>query len=442
MSDQRRTYIRKRSFTIVGAGPQGPAGVMSGPVLHALTGKTTPVDADEVVISDSAASWVAKKLTFANFKAWVLSFLGNSATKAVGTTAGTVAAGDHGHTGVYAARREIKTSAFTAAVYGRYEANFTGPVADPASAALNESYEVLVTGGVVTIGSTAYAPGQMPITRVCTNATGPVFTTLLTQFTDALRLDAGLSTSGVFTFSTGTTFGAYGTGVAALHRTALELGSAALSATTDFAASAKFIAGAGALTGPAAPLTIGTAAASAVGDFAAASHTQAVASISDSGAAGRALVQADTPAAADAVTERYLSALASPATSSSLTYASTGASIALGVGTWKVVVQCFYTNAASSSTQFRLNAGANWSETDTNKIGTGIVNTTLGAPTFATGGTALLAVTSAVAQGTVSAWVVVKLTGSATLTLEFANTAATGTSTVTLPTHLTAKKIS
>ncbi len=53
------------------------------------------------------------------------------------------------------------------------------------------------------------------------------------------------------------------------------LGTAAAAATTDFAAATKFIAGAGALTGPAAPLTIGTAAAAATGDFAAASHNQA-----------------------------------------------------------------------------------------------------------------------------------------------------------------------
>jgi hypothetical protein len=50
------------------------------------------------------------------------------------------------------------------------------------------------------------------------------------------------------------------------------VGTAAAAATTDFAAASKFIAGAGALTGPAAPLTIGTAAAAATGDFAAASH--------------------------------------------------------------------------------------------------------------------------------------------------------------------------
>ena len=37
--------------------------------IHAATGKTTPVDADELGIADSAASWVLKKLTWANLKA-------------------------------------------------------------------------------------------------------------------------------------------------------------------------------------------------------------------------------------------------------------------------------------------------------------------------------------------------------------------------------------
>ena len=38
---------------------------------HAATSKTTPADADELGISDSAASWGLKKLTFANLKAWI-----------------------------------------------------------------------------------------------------------------------------------------------------------------------------------------------------------------------------------------------------------------------------------------------------------------------------------------------------------------------------------
>lgn len=39
--------------------------------IHAATSKTTPVDADELGLSDSAASWGLKKLTFANLKAWI-----------------------------------------------------------------------------------------------------------------------------------------------------------------------------------------------------------------------------------------------------------------------------------------------------------------------------------------------------------------------------------
>lgn len=39
--------------------------------IHAAPSKTTPADADELGLSDSAASWGLKKLTFANLKAWI-----------------------------------------------------------------------------------------------------------------------------------------------------------------------------------------------------------------------------------------------------------------------------------------------------------------------------------------------------------------------------------
>jgi hypothetical protein len=52
------------------------------------------------------------------------------------------------------------------------------------------------------------------------------------------------------------------------------------------AAATSFIAGAGALTGPAAPLTIGTAAAAATGDFAAAAHAHEGTAILSTGEAG------------------------------------------------------------------------------------------------------------------------------------------------------------
>lgn len=46
-----------------------------GPGTHAATGKTTPVDADELPLVDSAASNVLKKLTWANLKATLKTYL-------------------------------------------------------------------------------------------------------------------------------------------------------------------------------------------------------------------------------------------------------------------------------------------------------------------------------------------------------------------------------
>lgn len=42
--------------------------------IHAATGKTTPVDADEIGLSDSEASWSLKKLTWSNLKAALLAY--------------------------------------------------------------------------------------------------------------------------------------------------------------------------------------------------------------------------------------------------------------------------------------------------------------------------------------------------------------------------------
>ena len=50
----------------------------------ALTPKTTPVDADTVNLSDSADSNKAKKLSFANLKAWILSFVPTAITSETG----------------------------------------------------------------------------------------------------------------------------------------------------------------------------------------------------------------------------------------------------------------------------------------------------------------------------------------------------------------------
>lgn len=54
--------------------------------IHAATGKSTPVDADELGIVDSAASNVLKKLTFANLWAWVLAKFAAATSVVLGGT--------------------------------------------------------------------------------------------------------------------------------------------------------------------------------------------------------------------------------------------------------------------------------------------------------------------------------------------------------------------
>ena len=56
-------------------GPEGPAADVAADI-HAAAAKTTPVDADELGIADSAASWALKKLTWANVKAGIWTALG------------------------------------------------------------------------------------------------------------------------------------------------------------------------------------------------------------------------------------------------------------------------------------------------------------------------------------------------------------------------------
>lgn len=58
------------SGNIVITGGGGGGGSIATDI-HAATSKTTPADADELGITDSAASWGLKKLTFANLKAWI-----------------------------------------------------------------------------------------------------------------------------------------------------------------------------------------------------------------------------------------------------------------------------------------------------------------------------------------------------------------------------------
>ena len=65
--------VRQLGFDPTAADLGGAAGVASS--THSATSKTTPVDADELPIVDSAASWGLKKLTWANLKAAMLSYI-------------------------------------------------------------------------------------------------------------------------------------------------------------------------------------------------------------------------------------------------------------------------------------------------------------------------------------------------------------------------------
>ena len=69
--------------------------------VHAAASKTTPIDADELPLIDSAASWGLKKLTWANLKATAKAYF-DTLYAAIGHNHdGTYSPKGHLHTGVY-----------------------------------------------------------------------------------------------------------------------------------------------------------------------------------------------------------------------------------------------------------------------------------------------------------------------------------------------------
>ena len=59
---------------------------------HAATSKVTPVDADELPLVDSAASWGLKRLTWANLKATILTWLQGTVFPSPGAIGGSAPA--------------------------------------------------------------------------------------------------------------------------------------------------------------------------------------------------------------------------------------------------------------------------------------------------------------------------------------------------------------
>jgi hypothetical protein len=137
------------------AGPQGPAGTLSG-----VTGsKNTPVDADKFAILDSAASDALKTLTLGNLKN---------------------------------ALWEAKTTAFTAVSGGRYVASGTFTVTNPASGNDGEMFQVVVASGTVTVNGVAYAASRWPVTVARVSGS---WTTLANSLTENLTLNGTNSTA-------------------------------------------------------------------------------------------------------------------------------------------------------------------------------------------------------------------------------------------------------
>ena len=127
----------------------------------------------------------------------------------------------------------LKTTAFTAAAGNTYKCDGTFAITDPSTAALDDTYTCLIVGGSVTIGGVVYTASQISKHR---RYNGSGWETLANTFVNLATLSGGMSVSGTSTWTNGATF-AYGTGVAAAHRTALGLGDAATHLASNFAPS-------------------------------------------------------------------------------------------------------------------------------------------------------------------------------------------------------------
>ena len=164
--------------------------------------------------------------------------------------------------------------------------------------------------------------------------------------------------------------------------------------------------------------------------------------IVDSTATGRSLITATDMAAANAVLGEIRSSAPSDVNSTTQnTWVETGASVPLTTGTWRVMAFYHGSNATSSATNVRLSCTANWTDTNARRIATLTGSAISAGLTYATGGTSSAANfgTAGLITGEIVA--IVKMTGSGTLSMQFTNTAATGTAVSFTGNHIIAVKV-
>jgi hypothetical protein len=126
---------------------------------HALTAKTTPADADEFRIADSAATWSFKRLTWSNIKAAIKAFFGAAGDAPVFACRAWV---NFNGTGTVAIRASGNVTSITDNGVGAWTVNLTTAMPDA-------NYAAVVSSGAATDTSSILA---MPVsTRTTTSFT-------------------------------------------------------------------------------------------------------------------------------------------------------------------------------------------------------------------------------------------------------------------------------
>lgn len=122
------------------AGPTGPSGSLGS--INALTAKTTPVDADEFPLADSAAAFATKKLTWANLKTTLKAFFDPTYEAKVNKAAANGYASLDATTRLPAAQLPLTVVEYK----GAYNAATNTPALANGTGLLGDMYRVSVAG--------------------------------------------------------------------------------------------------------------------------------------------------------------------------------------------------------------------------------------------------------------------------------------------------------